>query len=270
MLHMDLQSEAFQRKKFPTIANFWGIFALLILASAVIGGTLALLLPGDKGVSLFLGYSVPFVIAIVILLMIQKHEFDAKFSSLFGKFDLQIVPYLLLFVLGFGYVAQFVTELIPMPTWIKTYFEGLFQVNIWTFLSVCIAAPLLEEILCRGILLRSFLINYSVKKALFWSAFFFAVLHLNPWQAIPAFGLGYFMAWLFYKTNSLIPAILVHFLNNFISYVSAYFFEDKFNDVGSEVGWSLNVAFLLLGLGLVIFSFYRVNKTLKGAEKGNL
>lgn len=267
---MDLQSEAFQRKKFPTIPNFWGVFAMLLLASAIIGGTLALLLPGDKGISLFLGFSIPFLIAIVILLMIQKHEFDATFSSLFGKFDMQVVPYLLLFVLGFGYVAQFVTELIPMPTWVKTYFDDLFQVNFWTFLSVCIAAPLLEEILCRGILLRSFLINYSVKKALFWSAFFFAVLHLNPWQAIPAFGLGYFMAWLFYKTNSLIPAILVHFLNNFISYVSAYFLKDKVDDVGNTVGWPLNIAFLFLGLCLVFFSFYRINKVLRRNEKENL
>lgn len=264
-----MESEVVQRKKFPSIAHFWGIIGLLLLASAIIAGTLALLLPESKGVSLFLGYSIPFVITIVILLMIQKHEFNVGFFSLFRSFDLLIVPYLLFFVLGFGYIAQYVTGLIPMPVWIKEYFESLFQVNIWAFLSVCIAAPILEEILCRGILLRSFLINYTVPKALFWSAFFFAILHLNPWQAIPAFGVGYFMAWLFYKTGSLVPAILVHFLNNFISYSSTYLLGGASDDISEKVSTPLNVTFLIFGVGIVLFSIYRIGKIL-GVKEGKV
>ena len=50
--------------------------------------------------------------------------------------------------------------------------------------------------------------------AIMVSAAFFAVLHMNPWQAIPAFLLGLLFGYVYYKTGSLKLTMLMHCVNN--------------------------------------------------------
>lgn len=249
------------KSKFPTITQAWYITLIFFAVTIAIAGILNLLIKGSKDLTLFLGYTLPFVIIVVMALLFQKHDFEAKFTALFRKFDIQIVPFLLLFVLGFGYASDYITSLIPMPDFMKQLFEQMLSFSIWGFILVCIAAPLLEEILCRGIFLRSFLENYSARKAILWSAIIFAVLHMNPWQAIPAFVIGYFMGWLFYRTKSLLPSIVVHFLNNFVAYVTAGMLGDDF-EYGKMLSWQLNLALAVVGALVALFSVYRIRKIL--------
>ena len=91
-----------------------------------------------------------------------------------------------------------------------------------------------EEIGTRGILLPLFLRKYSVKKAIAFSAIMFGLGHLlnlvNPEPKIWAVGMslwaipyGIFYGYLFLKSNSLLPCIMVHYLANlFIGSVGAY------------------------------------------------
>ena len=92
-----------------------------------------------------------------------------------------------------------------MPPALEELLKGLtsgddFFVN---FLMVSIFAPFFEEWLCRGMILRG-LLGTKVKPvwAIVISAVFFAVIHLNPWQAVPAFLLGCLFGYVYYKTGS--------------------------------------------------------------------
>lgn len=94
---------------------------------------------------------------------------------------------------------------------------------LWSsFLVVAIFAPIFEEWLCRGMVLRG-LLNFQKPDgtrglkpvwAIVISAAFFAVIHLNPWQAIPAFVLGLLFGYVYYKTGSLKLTMLMHCTNN--------------------------------------------------------
>lgn len=64
--------------------------------------------------------------------------------------------------------------------------------------------------------------------AIFWSAVFFAFIHLNPWQAVPAFILGCLFGYVYYKTGSLKLTMLMHFTNNTFSLIFSNI--DKFKD----------------------------------------
>jgi hypothetical protein len=55
--------------------------------------------------------------------------------------------------------------------------------------------------------------------AILISAAFFAVLHMNPWQAIPAFVLGVLFGYVYYKTGSLKLTMLMHCVNNTMAVV---------------------------------------------------
>ena len=85
---------------------------------------------------------------------------------------------------------------------------------ILSFICVSIFAPLFEEWLCRGMVLRGLLTKMSPAWAIAVSALFFAVIHFNPWQAIPAFILGLLFGFVYYKTGSLKLTMLMHFTNN--------------------------------------------------------
>ena len=85
---------------------------------------------------------------------------------------------------------------------------------LWSsFLVVAIFAPIFEEWLCRGMVLRGLLTKMKPAWAIVISALFFAVIHMNPWQALNAFLIGLMMGYVYYKTGSLILTMVIHFVN---------------------------------------------------------
>ena len=67
---------------------------------------------------------------------------------------------------------------------------------LWSsFLVVAIFAPIFEEWLCRGMVLRGLLTKMKPVWAIVISALFFAVIHGNPWQALNAFLIGLLMGY---------------------------------------------------------------------------
>ena len=86
---------------------------------------------------------------------------------------------------------------------------------LWSsFLVVAIFAPIFEEWMCRGMVLRGLLTKMKPVWAIVISALFFAVIHANPWQALNAFMIGLLMGYVYYKTGSLILTMIMHFVNN--------------------------------------------------------
>ena len=64
-------------------------------------------------------------------------------------------------------------------------FETLVGGPLWgALLAVVIVAPLTEELLFRGVILRGLLLHYSAPKAVIASSLMFGLVHLNPWQAV--------------------------------------------------------------------------------------
>ena len=83
-----------------------------------------------------------------------------------------------------------------------------------SFLVVAIFAPIFEEWMCRGMVLRGLLTKMKPVWAIVISALFFAVIHANPWQALNAFLIGLVMGYVYYKTGSLLLTMIIHFVNN--------------------------------------------------------
>ena len=147
---------------------------------------------------------------------------------------------------------------------IKAIFEKAFvESALWDMIvSTCILAPLLEELLCRGIMLRGMLARRKAPwKAIVWSALIFAVMHMNPWQSIPAFLIGLLLGWVYYRTHSLWATIFLHCLNNSISTVISRVWADLPIDAGLKdvlpetTYWIVYVAAaLLLAITLVILN----------------
>ena len=171
-------------------------------------------------------------------------------------------------------LSKAVIYVIPMPEVVQDLFHK-FVGKKTSYLSALfvavVVAPLVEEGLCRGIILRGLLANGTRNRAIIWSAILFGLMHLNPWQFAPAFILGIVFAWWVIQTGSLWPAILGHALNNFL-FVTFMHFEIPGFPVSEDLNvithnpWWLNVCGpILAALGL--WWFYQVTKA-KEAENG--
>jgi hypothetical protein len=102
-------------------------------------------------------------------------------------------------------------------------------------LSLLISFPsIFEEVAFRGIVLTVFLSKYSERKSIIFSALGFGLMHLLNlangadlvWvvgQVVWAFIIGLFYGYVFIRTRSLLPPMIVHYLGNvFISSLTGY------------------------------------------------
>jgi membrane protease YdiL (CAAX protease family) len=88
------------------------------------------------------------------------------------------------------------------------------------YVVIGLLAPLVEELVFRGAILRSLLRwhqNHWVAIAI--SAVLFALTHLNPVQMPHALLIGVLLGWMYYRTDSILPGVVYHWVNNSVAYV---------------------------------------------------
>ena len=210
----------------PGVGGLFGIFALFMLG-ALLGNILVLGLQFispefAKEYGMIISYPLMFIPA--MLYASAKSRFEENFtpgfkmdSNNFGRFSgIQIAAIVTVATLATAFMTDAISSLMPpMPEWLEATMKELLHAPFWiTLISVSVFAPLFEEWLCRGIVLRSLLTKYSPATAIIVSAVFFAIIHFNPWQAIPAFILGLLFGYVYYKTGSLKLTMLMHCANN--------------------------------------------------------
>ena len=128
-----------------------------------------------------------------------------------------------LFTLGAIIPLEFVYEQIgvEMDADTERVFASLMK-EPWGYVAIGILAPLAEEIVFRGAILRTLLDMVSKKNhwvAIFISAAVFGLIHGNKAQFINALLMGLLLGWMYYRTKSLVPGILMHWVNNTMAYV---------------------------------------------------
>lgn len=146
-------------------------------------------------------------------------------------------------VLCASYILDPLVKVLPeMPESLKSALESMTGGELWVdLLCVAVFAPLFEEWLCRGTVLRGLLARGTNPVwAVVVSSVFFAVIHLNPWQAIPAFLVGCLMGFVYYRTGSLKLTMLMHCANNTLavalSHVESFKEAESWMDV-VPCGW---------------------------------
>ena len=115
-------------------------------------------------------------------------------------------------------VGNLVAMLLPPPQWLLNLFTSKDNLFSRIFLLVVIA-PLTEEPLFRGIILRGMLSRYQPATAVTLSALLFAALHVDPWQLLSAMAAGILFGWMYLRTGSLALCVLAHAMYNSLGVV---------------------------------------------------
>ena len=215
----------------PGLGGMTGLFQLFLLGSllgSLISGVFVLMMGSSESVmqySMLIAYPVSFIPPLLYAYAkSRRNEFfdkgyalDSNNFGARGGFAMAVIVSIA--TLAAAFVCEPVSVMLPdMPETLKKSLELLMDGPLWAaLLSVSIFAPLFEEWLCRGLVLRGLMKHMNPTGAILVSAAFFAILHMNPWQAIPAFLLGILFGYVYYRTGSLKLTMLMHCVNNTFS-----------------------------------------------------
>lgn len=161
----------------------------------------------------------------------------------------------------FDFLMSYLTFL---PDWLSDTFN-LLQSGWLGIACVAILGPILEELLFRGAITKVLLKKYNPVAAILISGLIFGIFHMNPAQIVVATLIGFVLAWIYYKTRSLIPCILIHILNNSLSvYLSLNFpdVESTTDLIGRPVYLiCMILAILFFILSLRMMNTYKLSNT---------
>jgi len=163
-----------------------------------------------------------------------------------------------------------------LPNFVENEFDMILT-NRWGYLAIGLLAPLSEEIVLRGAVLRSLLSKplfanrserFNIWTAISFSALFFALIHFNPAQMPHAFVIGLLLGWMYWRTGSILPGVAYHWANNSIAYIIYNIYPDpdmKLIDVfkGSELHVLMAVGFSML---ILLPAIYQLHLWMRRAE----
>jgi membrane protease YdiL (CAAX protease family) len=173
-----------------------------------------------------------------------------------------LIPVLLFFWAAQNLIGEIniaIDKLLPPPAWFWELFNKVFESDfglLGAVLKVVIIAPIVEEMIFRGVIMHGLMKNYSKFTAVFVSALMFALFHLNPWQFPATFILGLLLGILMVRTRNIWLCIAGHAINNGLVMVSIRYWKELQDTVffqGSKSGQLLISAFLVVIALLFIF-----------------
>lgn len=159
---------------------------------------------------------------------------------------------------------------VEMPESVQLLFMKMLHEPLG-YMAVGIVVPIAEELVFRGAILNKLLQWFGGNKhwwAILISALVFGAVHANEAQFVHALLLGLLLGWLYYRSNSIIPGLVLHWVNNTVVYVVANLLP-QFADVSlSELaqGKPLYIAlYVLFSLCLFVPALFQLHLRLKKA-----
>lgn len=285
----------------PDLSECWKLFFVILvsilLSGMIVTGGLTYIgylsntetNEGLNGWSLLLSTLIGYLPAMLYIYNKGKTEMEKAPAGRFTDSELKLDrPYfgdfspilaILIIVLGFAGLIVLVDALpepsSKIPDWMENSYDIIYHSLLPSILSSVVFAPLFEEFLCRVVMLRGLLRKMTPMSAILWSAVLFALLHMNSWQAFPAFFFGVFLGWTYYKTRSYWLVVGLHALNNLSSILLLHYTEAGYEDslrtlIGDGPVYPVIVAASLIILALSLFVIHKHIPSENNNEQSNL
>jgi membrane protease YdiL (CAAX protease family) len=173
----------------------------------------------------------------------QKMEWSFKIINLRVLYLLLLL--LLVFQIGINKpINSFLNQILHYnPALSNPFAKPLF------IIGATLLAPILEEIIFRGIILKGLLTRYTPKYAILFSSIIFGLIHGKPLQIWGAVVLGLILGFVYYKTKSIGTTILLHSFANLIVVTENYFI---YKYVNLEYLNSINIFLFILSTSLIL------------------
>ena len=270
-----METKNLSSRMYPNLKQSFGLLGIFILIQVVVSIVflfLGMLLFDSYDISIlfFVVYILSFVLTLWFAIYKRKLLPQEK-KFYFNKIPNVVYPILTLLTLAVLVLLDPLISLIPMPDSFKQILEDMMSgQSPWVIILMVIGAPILEELLFRGIILDGFLHHYSPKKAIIWSSILFGLVHLNPWQFVAAFTGGLLIGWIYWQTRSLLPAMFIHFVMNFSSFLLQFILvgdDQMFMTFDSIGGVWVFIFLMIISIAVLYFGFPILKQILSPKNK---
>lgn len=206
-------------------------------------------------------------IATVLLYQIRQNKYTYKALSV-KKFSVSSLFLAILIAVGMfcglGFVNVSIIELLQNIS-VSIASPNIVLDNVWQFVyfvfALAILPAIVEELFFRGLFLNS-LSGQSVLSKSLIVGLFFALYHCNLGQFIYQFIYGALLTLLTIYAKSTLPAIITHFLNNFVALLFTYLKVSV--DLFSPILIACGLACIAFALVIMILKLKKINQ-----EKAN-
>ena len=166
------------------------------------------------------------------------------------------------FILALGLWTNYLSELADLPNSMQETFEMMMRHPLG-IIAIVIMAPIVEELLFRGAIEGYLLRKWKHPAgAIVFSSLVFGLVHGNWVQAPFAFVIGLALGWMYYRTGSLFPGILMHFVNNSTAVLGFLITDNPDATMVSEYGPQGAVWMAVAGAAVTVLCVYLFQKKL--------
>ena len=238
--------------------------AIQVVVSFMVQGVWMLVMGKDQvmnGTGMIITMALFSIITMAVFLM-------AKWSVV-SRHWVRTRPWFVLFwcvvaALGALVPSVWLQEHMPeLPNLVEGEFDMIMKDRMGYFV-VGLLAPLAEEMVFRGAILRS-LLRWKSNPwvGIVISAILFAVIHMNPAQMPHAFLIGLLLGWMYWRTDSIVPGVVYHWVNNTVAYILYNIYPNPDLTLLDLFGSDQKV-WMALGFSLLIFlpSLFQLNQRL--------
>jgi len=267
-----------KKESYPSVSQSFGIVGIIILSMLVFSPVMIII---DHLIGKEIAFLVYYIFSMGAPFLIINSVRKKKTQSGSNTFDLSLDNFkvvllitVTIIAIQIGFISPIVNSM-PVPEFMQQMFMELASQNgVLSFITLVIAAPILEELIFRGIILDGLLKRYSPVKSIIISSVLFGIVHLNPWQFISAVIIGFFIGWVYYKTRKLSLAILIHMTNNFLAFIMMRFTtpEEMFSTpLVESYGGGLPVFIIVTfgAIGVAILGILYLKKSFNIADATN-
>ena len=200
------------------------LWSFLYFAVGIIGVFLGHICKSEEIMkwTLALGY------LLISIVYFGKHYVDLSFGYIERRMAWPAVGMSVLVAVAYLFVSFFVISMLDIYLFMEES-ESLNKSDPNLFLGIagilnsCIIVPIVEEIGFRGIFLAGLLKSRCRPwLAILITAIVFALFHMSLVKIISTFGFGIIIGWLYWRTGSIIPGIVIHIVNNSLCIVFAF------------------------------------------------
>lgn len=230
-----------------------GVFIVATVLGSLLTGILQKIGSVSVGFGSFLGYVIQFSLVIIFGLFQRKIRSPKGTRLLkFGlaKLDFVIILWGTIMVLATGVVIEPLLNLFPETYWDRL--GNIMAAGGWMMFTSIVIAPIMEEILFRGILQDALMRKYGVFVGILIASAVFGIVHLIPQQVVNAFMIGIVLGYIYYRTGALLPVILIHCINNAISYFTWMLNGETLLSTREQMG-NDTLYFTVYGIACVLF-----------------
>ena len=201
-------------------------------------------------------------LAIVIHLVLAG---DVKLDrATFSPVSVRLMVAAVVLIVGMGCWTNYLTELIGLPDKNAAIMEGMLRTPLG-IISIVLLAPVAEEMLFRGGIQRCLTNKWSNPwVGICLASFIFGAIHLNPVQIPFAFVTGMALGYVYWRTGSLLPGIVMHLINNGTSVVLYYAGGCDYGaTMVGDLGKSGALLVAMLGAVMTLWSVYVIHTRVK-------